>query len=215
MAEARKQAKVNAGLVAQGRDPAEEQKVETARSTNTVDHVLNEWLAKYARDPDSGNLRSADEIEAMFDRYVRPKLGNTVLYDLTLTGVQAMLDDVKAAVKAQSGGKQTGGTMANRVRAHLRSAFEWRAGDEKFDTQPIPSKKRGKRETPRERALDQEEFRDFWRACDDLQGIEPAFWRCLFLSACRRNEIARMHLDEIDRNWNNWDDRGRALQDQG
>jgi integrase len=203
--EARKDAKRYAGLVAQNRDPAAEQEVKTARSTNTVNHVLDEWLAKYARDPDSGNLRSADGIESMFDRYVRPKIGDVVVYDLTLTMVVAMLDAVKDSVKDQTAGKKSGGTMANRVRAHFRSALEWwRDGDEKFVTNPIPSKKRGAKEKRRERVLDQEEFRDFWRATLELEGVEGNFWRTLFLSACRRSEVSDMNLSEFDKRKENW-----------
>lgn len=203
--EARNDAKRYAGLVAQKRDPAAEQAVVTARSTNTINHVLDEWLAKYARDADSGNLRSADGIESMFDRYVRPKIGDVVIYDLTLTMVVAMLDAVKTSVKDQTAGKKTGGTMANRVRAHFRSALEWwRDGDEKFVTNPIPSKKRGAKEKPRERVLDQEEFRDFWRATHELQGIEGHFWRTLFLSAARRSEVSDMNISEFDKRKENW-----------
>jgi integrase len=203
--EARKDAKKYAGLVAQDRDPAAEQQVETARSTNTVSYVLDQWLAKYARDPDHGNLRSADEIESMFDRYVRPKIGQVVIYDLTLTHVVAMLDAVKDAVKEQTKGKKTGGTMANRVRAHFRSTLEWwRDGDEKFVTNPIPSKKRGAKEKKRERTLNEDEFRDFWRATFELEGVQGYFWRTLFLSACRRSEVSDMHLDEFDKRQDNW-----------
>lgn len=182
--EARASAKQYAGLAAGRVDPVAEQKVAMARSTNTVNHVLDKWLGA------KRDLRSVDEIARMFDRHVRPAIGEAVIYDLGRDQVAAMLDKIAKDAPI----------MANRVRAHLNAALNWhRDGDQKFITMPVPSKKRMAKETARDRVLADDEVRDLWTALDEMDASSafPALVRTLLLTACRRDEVANMHADEL------------------
>ena len=67
--QARKLALDHAYARRHGRDPAAERKVATARSENTVNAVLDNYLK---RDVRVRGLKSETAIVSMFDRYVRP-----------------------------------------------------------------------------------------------------------------------------------------------
>jgi len=49
----------------------------------------------------------------------------------------------------------------------------------------------------RTRVLAPDEIRDIWRALDKIPAVFAAYVRVLFLTACRRNEVAGMHTREI------------------
>ena len=72
--QARVLAKKRAGEVADSRDPVAEQeetraaaKLAKLAETNTVDAILNKFVARYAK-----NQRSGDQVERSFNVYVRP-----------------------------------------------------------------------------------------------------------------------------------------------
>ncbi|WMT70928.1 integrase arm-type DNA-binding domain-containing protein [Bradyrhizobium sp. Ash2021] len=197
--EARVAAKRHAGKVADGRDPAAERDVKAAKTQNTVNFVLDEWLEKYARDP-SDPLRSADAIADIFDRHVRPVIGDVAIYDLRRDEqIKVMFEKVRA-----NGGTKGGGPMANRVHAHLHTAFEWwRDRDTKFITQPLPGKKPAG-EKKRDRYLPFDEILDLWRASDELEEPSRQYWKAVLFCGGRRSEVARMHTDEMDRARANW-----------
>jgi integrase len=185
--QARRQAMQQAGDVVGGANPAAERKVAIARSENTVNFVLDEWLVHARRK----KLRSADKVARYLDRHIRPAIGETVIYDLGRSDVAAMLTKIATTAPVQ----------ANRVRAHLNAALNWwRDRDDKFVTMPVPGKKLLGKEESRDRALDELEIRDVWLALDQLEdgSTFPALVRTLLLTACRRDEVANMHTREID-----------------
>jgi integrase len=187
-----------AAAVRKGRDPAAERQMKEAKSKNTVNHVIDEWLAKYARDP-SDPLRSADAIEDIFDRHVRPAIGEKAIYDVTRDDIVPMLDNVR-----DNGGSKGGGPMANRVHSHLKTVFEWwRDRDSKFITQPLTKKKPAK-EKARTRFLPFEEVLDLWRASDELGGVHKHYWKAVLFCGGRRSEVSAMHSSELDTARENW-----------
>jgi D-isomer specific 2-hydroxyacid dehydrogenase, NAD binding domain len=110
------QAKQHAGAVADRRDSAAEHEAERAEAknaaVNTVDAVLNDFLERHVR-----KLHSADEIERVFDKYVRPKMGAKAksIYELRRGDIVAMLD---AIVNSRAP------VMADRTLAHVRKALK-------------------------------------------------------------------------------------------
>jgi integrase len=187
-----------AQLVRKGRDPAAERQMKEAKSKNTVNHVIDEWLAKYARDP-SDPLRSADAIEDIFDRHVRQEIGAKAIYDVTRDDIVAMLDKVR-----DNGGSKGGGPMANRVHSHLKTVFEWwRDRDGKFITQPLTKKKPAK-EKSRTRFLPFDEVLDLWRASNELGGVHAHYWKAVLFCGGRRSEVSNMHSSELDKARDNW-----------
>ena len=182
--QARKLAMQKAGEVAGGADPAAERKVETARAANTVNSVLDERLVFLRQ----GKKRSADEVGRIFDRHVRPAIGDKVIYDLERDDVSAMLKRIAAQASQ----------MARCVRANLNAAFEWhRDNDGRFNQLVMPSLKSVAAPSKRDRILDRDEIRDLWAALETMDGVFPALVRTLLLTACRRDEVASMHTREI------------------
>ena len=94
---ARKLAKKRVGEVADDRDPASERKAkrekEQADSAHTVNALLDNFVRLYVR---KNELRSAAEIERTFDKYVRPRIGAKVIYELRRSDVVEMLDAIDA-----------------------------------------------------------------------------------------------------------------------
>ncbi|MBW5435803.1 hypothetical protein FXB41_13720 [Bradyrhizobium canariense] len=72
-----------------------------------------------------------------------PEIGDIPVYDLTRTAkTTGSITDILDKVKA-NGGAKGGLPMANRVHSHLKTVLRWWTDrDEKFATQPMPSKKR-------------------------------------------------------------------------
>ena len=191
--EARDGAKKAAGLVADGRDPSAEREKAKAASANTLNLVLDEFLARHVRNKERP-LRSAREIERAFRKYVRGEIGDLSIYDLARRDIVRLLDTIE---------DRNGAVMADRVLAYLRKAFNWHATrDDSFNTPVVKGMARTRpAERARSRILDDAELRDVWRALDTLgdQAPEcfPSLVRCLLLTAARRENAATMHAHEI------------------
>jgi integrase len=185
-AKARELAEKRRGEVADRRDPQAERQAERRTSSNTVNHVLDEYLKRHAH-----KLRSAYEIERCFDKEVRPVLGAKVIYELRRADVRDMHDRVN------------GDVMADRVLDHLRAALNWwQVRDDEFTNPIVKGLRRAKStsERARKRVLDDAEIRDLWKALDTgrMIGCYPRIVRLLLLSARRREECARMRWERID-----------------
>jgi integrase len=194
---ARDMAKQRAGEVAGGRDPVEERQAERTKAeqakhakANTVSALLDTFVERYVR---KNGLRGAYEVERVFNRYVRPRIGKKSIYELRRRDVVEMLDVIE---------DENGPVMADRVLAHVRKAFNWQATR---DDQFIPPIVRGMARTkPTERArrriLSDEEIRDLWTALDKAEVPEPypRLLRALLLTAQRRDEVARLRWEEIE-----------------
>ena len=185
--QARRLAVQKAGEVASGRNPAAERKVRVARSENTVNVILDKWLAN-AR---TRRVRTIRCITNLLKRHVRPAIGDVVIYDLDRGQVVAMLTTICSTTMS----------TAHRARAHLGSALNWwRENDARFVTLPMPGRKFLPKEEVRDRVLDLDEIRDLWTALGELksQTNYPALVRTLLLTACRRDEVGVMHTSEFE-----------------
>ena len=193
--QARRLAKKRVGEVADRRDPTAEREAERAKaiaaSTYTVDFVLDTFLGKHVRK----NLRSAAQIEQVFDRHVRGRIGGKPISELRRRDIVEMLEAIET---------ESGPVMAHKTLAHVRAALNWwaaRGGDDAF----VPPIVRGMARTKpakraRKRVLADEEIRDLWTALDtaDAPAPFPGFVRALLLTGQRRNEVAWMRWEEID-----------------
>jgi integrase len=192
---ARQLAKKRAGEVADQRDPVQERADAHKTSSNTVDAVLDQFLARHVRGDKP--LRSADEIERAFKVYVRPRIGVKSIYELARSDVVKMLDEVEDA---------HGPVMADRALAFVRKAFTWQAArDDKFTPPIVKGMARTKpRERMRDRTLDDQEICDLFAALDELlaeQSISvygAAFVRLLLYTAARRGNVGAIAAGEID-----------------
>jgi integrase len=176
--------------VRQNRRPLSVREQARQRRADTVDALLDAFLDRHARP----NLRSADEVERCFDRYVRPRIGAMPLYDLRRRDIVAVLDGIE-----DNGAP----VMADRVLAHLRKAFNWHAArDDQFNSPIVKGMARTKpAERARKRVLDDQELRDLWAALDALGPSAPQcfapFVRTLLLTAQRLRMVSDMQWTEL------------------
>jgi integrase len=211
--QARTLAKKRAGEVADHKDPAsardaarEQAKID---ETKKVDVILDQHIEHHVN-----KLKSADTVISAFRRSVRPAIGNVLIYDVKREDIIDLLDDVE---------EENGPVQADRTLAYIRKAFNWyMIRDTKFVSPIIKgmnrtdaSERRGKR------ILTDEEIRDIWIAsetCATRNDIRvPActaqFVRLLFLTAQRRTQVARWHVDQIDRT--GWMETGSYVYGEG
>lgn len=194
---ARKLAKKRAGEVADDRDPAAERHAESVQAAHarlsTVDALLDAFVERHVRK----KLRSAGEVERVFDKYVRPRIGTKSIYELRRRDIIELLDAIE---------DNHGPVMADRTLAHVRKAFNWHAARDDTFVPPIVRGMARTRavERARKRILDDEEIRDLWRALDEAEVPKPypALMRVLLLTAQRREEVSSMRWEEIrDDKW--------------
>src|SRR6185312_10700134 len=128
--QARTIAKKRAGEVADSRDPVAEREAKRAEAarerqaeTNTVDAVLDQFIARHV-----DKLRSAKTVTRSLEVYVRPRIGRKSIYEVTRLDVVQLLDAIEDADKAPT---------ADRVLAYLRKAFNWYAARDDNFVPPI------------------------------------------------------------------------------
>jgi integrase len=187
LAEARQRAGAAAVQVKRGLDPIDARKVKESRSKNTVNAILDTFVARHVK-----TLRTADQVERGFDVYVRPRIGAKSIYDLKRRDIVKMLDEIE---------EENGPVMADRVLAYVRKAFNWQAiRDDQFSPPIVKGMARTKpKERRRKRTLDDDEIRDLWAALAKFKGPDcyPPYVKTLLLTTTRRNESSDMNSDEI------------------
>jgi integrase len=185
--QARTKAQAQLGDVAREENPLAKQRalVEKAKGGDTVGNLLDNFVKLYVNG--SAKLRSAAEIEGLFERIVKPRIGNRSIYELKRSEIVSMLDQIDA---------ERGPVMADRVLAHIRKAFNWHMARNDNFTSPIV---RGMARTrpkdrERDRKLSDEEIRQVWIASESVNATFRGIVRLLLLTGQRRDEIARMKL---------------------
>ena len=191
-ATARKLARKRSGEVADDRDPTTERKVKRAQAAvaaaSTVNALLDAFINRHVRK----NLKTAREVERVFSKYVRSRIGTTSIYSLRRRDVVEMLDAIQDA---------NGPVMADRVLAWLRKAFNWQATRDDTFVPPIVRGMARSKSTSRDRTLTDEEICAVWNALERARVPKPypALVRVLLLTGQRLEEVAGMRWEEIDR----------------
>src|SRR5204863_8372745 len=122
-----------------------------------------------------------------------PRIGKKSIYDLMRRDIVEMLDTIE---------DENGPVMADRVLAHVRKAFNWQAArDDQFSPPIVRGMSRTKpTERARTRILADDEIQSLWATLASTEVPEPFsnIVRLLLLTAQRRTEVGRMHLEELD-----------------
>ena len=110
------------------------------------------------------------------------------------------LDQIKRAdvVKALDTIVKTAPVSANRALAHLKHLMNWCVDRGMLDASPLVGMKLPTKETPRERALTNNELRALWAASDADGYPFGDCMKLLILSGQRRTEVAALRWSELD-----------------
>jgi integrase len=191
--EMRLRAKALLGDVATGRllrkpvDPlAERQRLEADETCkSTLRAVCEEFLKLEGR-----KLRSRDRMKAELERLIYPTFGKRPIGEIRKSEIVRFLDRVD---------EDNGPTMADAALAIMSRIMRWyQKRDDDFRSPIVAGLARsesGSRQ--RERTLNDEELRAVWMAAEADKGPLGAFVRFTLLTACRRNESARMRRAEV------------------
>lgn len=199
---ARQKAREWKSMIAEGTDPGKPQReADPEVEPDTIAsvfanyfklHVMKEGQ-KDGRGKPLAPLRSADEIQRIFDHYIFADLdGNERWRDRLITSI-ARRDVTKLLDTIQNA---SGATQSDAVLAQLSALCNWHAArDDDFVSPIVRGMKRTKSsERKRKRILNDEEIRIFWQACK-TQGTFGAFCQSLLLTLQRREKLRLMHRD--------------------
>jgi integrase len=183
-ANARKEAKRLLGLVADGKDPADERAQAWLQATDTLSKIADEYLshAKQKQRP-----RTYSEIERYLKSVWKP-LHSVSVFHIHRRHIAARLTEIAT---------DRGPVSAARARAALSAMFNW-AIREGLDipANPVVGTNRQAEPKSRDRVLTDVELVEIWSACrDDEYG---RMTKLLILTAQRRDEVGSMRWLEID-----------------
>ncbi len=185
--EARELAREGVKRIKRGEEPFPT--VEPPTPPESFGAVAENFIKRHVRNPDR-ELRSASEIERIFNRYVLPEWKTRAFVEIRRGDVSKLLDQIE---------DNNGPVMADRVLAALSMLSNWHAARSDDYASPIV---RGMRRTKpkereRKRLLSDDEIRLIWPILDDM-GRPGAFVKLLLLTAQRRAKVAAMRWQDID-----------------
>jgi integrase len=156
----------------------------------TIGGLLDSWLKRHVR---ANNLRSADEIENIINRLLKPNIGDVGIYEIKRRNVVAMLDTIA---------DENGPRMADLALGYFRGACNWYTARDDDFVAPIARgmARLSTKDRARSRILDDDELRSLWRAVEKIGGDTERYIKALLLTACRRNEVSDLDPSEISGN---------------
>ncbi|TGU99174.1 site-specific integrase [Mesorhizobium sp. M00.F.Ca.ET.151.01.1.1] len=177
--------------LSEGRDPAAERKAAKANPPIASDPERDlvrvqsgQFVDRYCKPRN----RSWPEIERQFKVEINPHWGELRVQDISRRHVLDLLDGI-----VDRGSPVT----ANRVFATVRKFFAWLIERDVIALTPCAGIKTPSAETPRDRILDDDEIRLFWRATEKLADPFGPLCRLLLLTGQRREEVAAMTWHEL------------------
>jgi integrase len=163
--------------VEEGRDP---------RSTEgeTFKVITEDYIKR-----EGNKLRTADQRRVILKRLVYPTLGHRPINEIRRSDIVRLLDNIE---------DNNGPVMADRTLEIIRKIMNYHASRSDDFRSPIV---RGMARTKtsdraRTRILTDDELRQVWNAAE-AAGVFGRLVRFILLTATRRNEAARMTLDEV------------------
>jgi integrase len=181
----REVAKLQKAEILLGGNPLRDRrKVESDKQT-----VFRVICENYLRQVGS-KLRSVKLIERALERQIYPALWNIQISEIKRSDIKRMMD--KIAEDAGPGAADFALSITSRI-------MNWHARNSDTFT-PITIKGMAllkAKERARTRILSDDELRAVWRATEGGAGPFPPLLRFILLTACRRNEAARMSWREV------------------
>jgi integrase len=197
LAEARRKAQDALRLVAEGKAPRPAKvTLAPAAEARTLAAAIDRYLTERPADKSRRTLRAEYLIETgrTLTRDVKPILGDRPL--AALTG-----DDIKRLVRGIAKDRPS---QANHVLAYLSAMLGWAVDEGLIEKSPAVGVKMPAQKVERDRALDDDEIRLFWRACDDVGWPFGPLAQLLLLTGQRRDELAHATWREFDPGNQTW-----------
>lgn len=160
---------------------------EQARERDTLSAAIDRYLDRYAvkrMRPDYFN-----ETKRTLDRDVKPALGARPIREVTRREIRELLEQVV---------DRGSPSHANHVLAYLRAMLNWAVSNDLMETNPANGLKMPAPRVERDRALNDDEIRLFWLACDRIEWPFGPLFQLLLLTAQRRDELAEATWTEFD-----------------
>jgi integrase len=174
-----------------GRDPGLE--AATIRKAETVSELLDAYLANHPKPTALWTIESGRK----FEKDVKPLIGHIKLPDLNRQHIRAVLKRV-----ADRNAKAT----VNRTLAAVRRALSWAVQEDLLLVNPAAGIVTNITETPKDRALSQDEIRLFWQGLDDApMGLKSRLaLRLVLLTGQRPGEVCGILKSELDLDAKTW-----------
>jgi integrase len=155
-----------------------------AAEKDTLRWAIAEWLKR----AQAGN-RTVGEVRRIVEREVLPLWGDRPLAEIRKRDVLSLINGI-----ADRGAK----TAANRALTYVKHFLGWCASQDMIDTNPAQFVKKVAKEVKRDRALDDGELVEVWRALDGMPGPFVAGMRLLVLTAAGKAEILEARRSELE-----------------
>jgi len=188
LADARLAASEALEAVEHGRDPGQEKKAAKAASVVQADRDTVEALIDLYAKRHLSKLKSGATAKRELERHAVEAWRGRDVHTITKRDVLDLLDGIVDSGRA---------TSANRVRAYLSKFFNWCIERDVIEFSPMIGVKAPAKEKSRDRVLNDDEIRWFWRACDRVGQPWGALGKLLLLTGQRRGEVAEMTDSEI------------------
>jgi integrase len=196
-----------------GRDPAADHLTEKKRTrinaSNTFGAAAGRFIVEYAR-PNTRRWRETavlfglravkDELEIIPDglaeRWAEKPLRDVTAHDVYDVLSECRSRGVPGLLRRRP---RVSDTSARAMYAALSKFFNWLARQPgTIERNPVAGVERPPTPAARDRVLDDNEVRWFWRACDEIGEPFDALLRLLLVTGARREEVARMTRGEIN-----------------
>jgi integrase len=174
-----------------GRDPALE--AATIRKAETVAELLDAYLSNHPKPTALWTIESGRK----FEKDVKPLIGHVKLPDLNRQHIRAVLKRV-----ADRNAKAT----VNRTLAAVRRALSWAVQEDLLAVNPAAGIVTNIAETPKDRALSQDEIITFWQGLNDApMGLRSRIaLRLVLMTGQRPGEVCGMLKSELDLDAKTW-----------
>lgn len=165
-----------------GGDPSRARKID--RPATDFKNVAAQWILR-----DQAKNKSHAIVARLIDVNVLPAWEHRQIADIGPRDVVEVIDTI-----VDRGAPVT----ARRVHAHLHRLFRWAKSRHIIASNPVADLEKPGEETPRQRALTDDELLTVWRAAETVGWPFGHAVRLLILTGCRREEIGQLRWTEIE-----------------
>jgi integrase len=173
--------------VAEGRDPGEEKAQARAKRSDSVDHIVEQFLERHCRRVN--RPKTAYETERLLRRHALPRWRGRNIDSITRRDVLDVLDRI-----VDSGAS----IEANRTLAAVRKLFNWALSRDIIASSPCAGVKPPSAEHSRDRVLSDDELKRVLQAADKVGWPFGSVVKLLALTGQRRDEVGQMRWSEVD-----------------